>query len=105
MQTLVVAGFPAQERSGVDCFRVFSFCTVIMTAGTTSATIMPLSLPMLLTPVILALRRETELCNNSSLTPIVYGLGSLFLELQRLFLATATQIDPSKSQSPYCVFG
>lgn len=55
---------------------------------------MPLSLPVLLTPVILAVLRETELCNNSSLTPIVYGLHSLFLEQQRLFLATVTQIDP-----------
>ncbi len=56
---------------------------------------MPLSLSVLLTPVILAMLRETELCNNSSLTPIVYGLGSLFLEQQLLFLAAETQIDPA----------
>lgn len=63
---------------------------------------MPLSLPALLTPVILAMLKETELYNNSSLTPIVYGLALLFLE-QQLFFSHSDTNRPTKAQSSYCV--
>lgn len=46
----------------------------------------------LLTPVILAMLRETELCNNNSLTPIVYGSLSIF-RAAAPFLAAVAQID------------
>lgn len=63
---------------------------------------MPLSLPVLLTPVILAMLKQTELYNNSSLAPIVYGLASLFLE-QQLFFSHSDTNRPTKAQSSYCV--
>lgn len=48
---------------------------------------------LLLTPVISATLREAEVCNNSSLTPIVYGLPPIFRAAAALFLDSVTQID------------
>lgn len=65
---------------------------VIMTAGTTSATVMPLSL--LNSCNRTDAEKGPQIHNNRSLASIVYGLAWLFLE--RLILAAATQIDPVK---------
>lgn len=70
---------------------------VIMTAGTTSATVMPLSLLNSCNRTN-AEKKGPQIHNNRSPASIVYGFAWLFLEL---ILAAATQIDPIKHNVPF----